>query len=95
MMREIFVAYVEQAGEILSEIKSAIQQNHQEIVSRAAHKLGGSSATCGITEVAATLKRLEHLGAAYTVDAANKLHQEAAAHLAEAEQFIQQYLDSI
>ena len=60
MFRTISADYLTQAEEILAEISDAIRENDSIAVTRLAHKLAGSSATCGMNALTSTLRELEN-----------------------------------
>ena len=61
LFAEISGQYVAQAEEILTEIEAAIEDEDHVRVSQLAHKLAGSSATCGMNAVVDSLQQLENL----------------------------------
>ncbi len=79
MFRQIATDYLRQAEEILDEIGSAISSGAEENVRLLAHKLSGSSSTCGMTPIAATLRLLENGSTATAPD----LHRTALDQLGE------------
>lgn len=61
LLKEISDQYLDQAELILTEIEAAIENDDHVQVSQLAHKLVGSSATCGMNGIVASLQKLEIL----------------------------------
>lgn len=61
LLREIANQYLEQAEEILAEMEDCIQRSDHVSLRQLAHKLVGSSATCGMTAIIDPLRSMEHL----------------------------------
>ncbi|HEX5790926.1 MAG TPA: response regulator [Luteolibacter sp.] len=61
LLQEISRQYLEQAEEILDEMEDAIHCGDHDRISKLAHKLAGSSATCGMVGVVAQLRAIEAL----------------------------------
>ena len=59
-VRDLVDVYLDQADELIGSLHAAIQANSASDVARWAHKLGGSSATCGMTGIVTPLHELEH-----------------------------------
>ena len=62
MIEMISRDFISQAEEILNDISTAVQSSSIEDIGRFAHKLRGSSSTCGMNHLADTLSQLENLG---------------------------------
>lgn len=77
MFRRIAADYLEQAEEILGMMLLAIENREQEELTRLAHKLGGSSATCGMTCIVPTLAKMEQMGEAFEQSIASDLQSQA------------------
>ena len=61
LLQDICGQYVVQADQIINELDAAIEDEDQVRVRQLAHKLAGSSATCGMNAVVGPLQRLEIL----------------------------------
>jgi PAS domain S-box-containing protein len=81
IFRRIVADYLEQAQEILALMVLAIEKRDPQELSRLAHKLGGSSASCGMTCIVPTLAKLERMGAAFQATIASDLQRQASRHL--------------
>ncbi len=91
MFRRIAADYLEQAEEILALISLAIDRRDPEEIHRLAHKLGGSSASCGIVALAEPLARLERMGDGFQPALANDLQQQAFRHLHQVRRFFAEH----
>jgi HPt (histidine-containing phosphotransfer) domain-containing protein len=60
VMRELMDLFVDQATEIWSRLSSAMTSGDCETVRRAAHKLAGSCASCGLPALTVALRDLEN-----------------------------------
>ena len=63
-LRELVNLYLSESAELMGSLRSAVQAGSAEQVEWAAHKLGGSSATCGMIGIVAPLRELERSGRA-------------------------------
>ena len=61
-VRDLVRLYLTQAEELMNRLQAALQSRSAADVARVAHKLGGSSSTCGMTGIVAPLRELEQLG---------------------------------
>ena len=61
LLQDICGQYVDQADQIINELDAAIEDEDQVRVRHLAHKLAGSSATCGMNAVVKPLQALENL----------------------------------
>ena len=91
MFRHISAEYLEQAEEILAHISLAIDRRDPVEIHRLAHKLGGSSASCGIVALAEPLARLERMGDAFQTSLASGLRQQAVQSLQQVRRFLTNY----
>jgi two-component system sensor histidine kinase/response regulator len=94
MYRQIVHDYLEQAEEILSEMVLAIEARSAGDIRELAHKLCGSSGSCGMQAIVPPLKRLEQLGQAAQFDRAHELHQDAVRQLNRIRVFLAGHLPS-
>jgi CheY-like chemotaxis protein len=88
MYRQIVRDYLEQAGEILSDMALAIEDRSAKEVRELAHKLCGSSGSCGMQSIVSPLRRLEQLGREGQLEGAHELHQEAVRQLNHIRRFL-------
>ncbi len=87
LLREISQQYLDQAEEILAEMESAIHAGNHDATRKLAHKLAGSSATCGMVAIVDPLRALESLNATQTSEAL-RLHQQSVHQLARIRAFL-------
>jgi len=92
MFRQLTRDYLDQAEEILSGIVLAIERRSATEIRRLAHKLGGSSSTCGMRAIVAPLARLERIGEASQFDLARELYQDAVHQLSCIRRFLTRQL---
>ena len=88
MFRQIVHEYLEQAEEILSAMVLAIEALSAERIRDLAHKLCGSSDSCGMQAIVPPLRRLERLGQAAQFDRAHEIHQDAVRQLNRIRRFL-------
>ncbi len=88
MFRRIANDYLVQAEEILALMSIAIGKRDRSGIHHLAHKLGGSSASCGITAMVEPLSRLEHMGEVFQPVIASDLHQQASTSLVHVRHFL-------
>ncbi len=88
MFRRIANDYLVQAGEILALMCIAIDKRDRQQIHHLAHKLGGSSASCGITAMLEPLARLEHMGETFQPVIARNLYQQASTNLLKVRHFL-------
>jgi HPt (histidine-containing phosphotransfer) domain-containing protein len=63
-LRRLVNIYLTQAVPLLDDLQTALDKNAPEAVAQAAHKLVGSSASCGVQAFNHSLRELERLGQA-------------------------------
>ncbi len=91
--RRIAADYLEQAEEILALISHAIERRDPAKIRRLAHKLGGSSSTCGVVAIAEPLARLELMSNGFfQAPLANDLQQQAFQNLQVVRLFLDEHL---
>ena len=61
-IRELSRIFIEQSQGLLTALRGAVMAADAAEVSRLAHKLGGSSATCGMTAMVGPMRQLEAMG---------------------------------
>jgi len=79
--RRIASDYLEQAEEILALMVLAIERRDPLELSRLAHKLGGSSSSCGMTCIVPSLAKLERMVDIFHPSLATDLQLQASRHL--------------
>ena len=92
ILRELAGEYLAQAEDIIISIQQAIEQHSMKTVRLLAHKLGGSSSTCGITALVGPLGELEHLSDDSDFEAASELHGELKNRLEKTQLFLKHHL---
>jgi PAS domain S-box-containing protein len=93
-LRRLVNSYLEQAGALLINLEEAIRASSTQDVRRIAHKLVGSSSTCGMTAIVPALKRLEQMGEAGELGDAVRLHAESSRQLERVRCFVEDYLNA-
>jgi CheY-like chemotaxis protein len=88
MFRQISSDYLEQAEEILALIALALEKRDSDEIHQLAHKLGGSSASCGMTAIIPALSRLEQMGSNFQLVLATDLQQQAVRALGRIRRFL-------
>jgi HPt (histidine-containing phosphotransfer) domain-containing protein len=63
-IRRLVNIYLTQAAPLLEALRAAIETNSGDALARAAHKLVGSSISCGVQAFTEPLRKLERLGQA-------------------------------
>ena len=95
MFRQLVTDYLDQAEEILTAMVLAIEGRSAAEIRMLAHKLGGSSASCGMRAILEPLNRLERLGEAAQFDRAHHFHQDAVRQLNLIRRFFARQLSAI
>jgi CheY-like chemotaxis protein/HPt (histidine-containing phosphotransfer) domain-containing protein len=85
--KQLIKDYLTQAEEILTDMKSVIHAGNFEDMRRLAHKLAGSSASCGMNAVVPTLREIEALSVSNS-DQAFPLYEETVRQLKEMREFL-------
>jgi HPt (histidine-containing phosphotransfer) domain-containing protein len=93
MFRSLAHDYLAQADEILTSMAQAIQRRSAGELHQLAHKLRGSSSTCGMRAIVDPLAQLEQIGKASLLELAVEVHQDAVGQLWRIRQFLGRYLD--
>jgi signal transduction histidine kinase/PleD family two-component response regulator/HPt (histidine-containing phosphotransfer) domain-containing protein len=88
--RSLTQFFLEQAGELLQDLGSAIQSSGLPEIERLAHKLAGASASCGMVAMVRPLRELEDSARCgeLTAAQAQQLFQETRRRCSETEQFL-------
>ncbi len=87
-LRELVDLYLEQTGEQINQIETAIRDNKPDDVRREAHSCGGASATLGMMRLGRILKELENQGKAKALTTAATLCTEAREELFRVREFL-------
>ena len=87
LFSEISQQYLVQAEEILSDMDKAIHTGNHDETCKLAHKLAGSSATCGMIAIVEPLRSLECLNSNQTSEAL-LLHHQAVFQLSRIREFL-------
>ncbi|MES2981307.1 MAG: response regulator [Verrucomicrobiota bacterium] len=93
MLIELCRDYLIQAQEILTELGTAIEQNHQQNIRLLSHKLGGSSSTCGMDAIVSPLSKIEHIAADAAPGTVHVLYKNCIAQLSAIHGFLEHHLD--
>ena len=67
-LQELIQLYIDQTEIYLTELKTATDNGQPEQMRRVAHSAAGSSATCGMVQLAALLRKIEHAAQDNRVD---------------------------
>ncbi|NND97415.1 MAG: response regulator [Pirellulaceae bacterium] len=67
-VRELAATFIDEAGNLMSQLRSAVDRQDQEIVHRSAHTLKGSATVFGASEVADAALEIELLAAKGKID---------------------------
>lgn len=67
-LRELIHLYINQTEIYLIDLKTATDNGQPEQMRRVAHSAAGSSATCGMVQLAALLRKIEHAAQENRVD---------------------------
>lgn len=90
LINEILELYFSQTHEMLDEIKSAIAVGDAERIYRAAHKVLGSSATCGMDAVVPAFRELEQAGKSGNLENTQSFLNEAEQRFDELKNYLQE-----
>ena len=91
-LRNLIRSYLKHADETLAGLNEAIRKGAAADVRHLAHKMAGSSATCGMTAVVAPLRELEQMGERGELKGASELHAVAVRQLDRIRDFVSHYL---
>lgn len=92
VLRQLSEEYLAQSEDIINAIQQAIEDRSMESARLLAHKLRGSSCTCGITILVEPLGKLEHLSDDSDFETATELHQEIKNGLEKTRAFLNHHL---
>ncbi len=94
-MRRLIDIYLNQAAPMLNELDAAIQAKAAGDVARLAHKLVGSSISCGVQAFTQPLRELERLGNEGDVSRANALFDDVRRKFPRVQSAFDQFLQTI
>jgi HPt (histidine-containing phosphotransfer) domain-containing protein len=94
-VRELVELYLTQAEQLMKRIEAGLQAGSAKEVEQAAHKLCGSSASCGIESVVAPLRELERMGREGHLGEATPKFAEAVRQMERARHSLGQHLESV
>ena len=94
-MKQLVDLYLTQAVPILDGLKEAIQTNSSGDVARIAHKLIGSSLSCGVEAFTQPLRELERLGREDNLAGASSLFEDVRHKLPRVKIAFAQFLQTI
>jgi len=94
-MRRLIGIYLSQAAPMLDELDAAIQAKVGSDVARVAHKLVGSSISCGVQAFTLPLHELERLGHGGDLSQANALFNDIRHKLPAVQSAFDQFLETI
>ena len=87
--------YLKQAGPMLDGLGQAIQTNSSGEVARLAHKLVGSSVSCGVEAFTKSLRELERLGHEGDLSGANALFEDVRHKFPRVQDVFTQYVQTL
>ncbi len=91
-IQELIHLYLTQAVSLLDGLKEAIQTSSSGDVARIAHKLVGSSVSCGVDAVTLPLRELERLGREGDLSGANALFDDVRRKFSSVQNVFTQFL---
>jgi HPt (histidine-containing phosphotransfer) domain-containing protein len=91
-LNDLAKLYFEQAGDIMAALVVALEKRSAPDVNYLAHKLAGSSLSCGMSAMAAPLRELEARGRRGDLTGADAFMAQAAANLEIVRAAVQDYL---
>jgi PAS domain S-box-containing protein len=94
-IRRLVEIYLGQAAPLLVELQLAIDASAPERVSEAAHKLVGSSISCGVQALTASLRKLEERGDAGDLTGAGALLDDARQIFLRVEKLLNKFLQEL
>jgi signal transduction histidine kinase/CheY-like chemotaxis protein/HPt (histidine-containing phosphotransfer) domain-containing protein len=94
-MRRLIDLYLTQAAPMLNELDAAIQAKAGGDIARLAHKLVGSSISCGVQAFTQPLRELERIGHEGDVSRANALFDDVRRNFPRVQSAFNQFLETI
>jgi PAS domain S-box-containing protein len=94
-IRQLVDMYLTQTVSLLADLQAAIQTNSADALAQAAHKLGGSSVSCGVQAFTGPLRELERLGQANDLTGAAALFDQVRQTFPRVRLFLDQFLQDL
>ena len=94
-LRRLIEKYLKDAGQMMEELSEAVREQKPDEIRRCAHKLGGTSATCGIKGMVAILQELEKNGKMGNASGCRALFTEAIAKFEQVQKFLAEHLQKM
>jgi len=91
-LQELAKLYFDQAGEIMPDLRAALEKRSAGDVNYLAHRLAGASLSCGMSAMVAPLRELERRGRSGDLTGADEFMVQAAANLETVRAAVQEYL---
>lgn len=87
--------YLTQAVSLLADLQAAVETNSADALAQAAHKLAGSSVSCGVQAFTGPLRELERLGQANDLAGAAALFDQVRQMFPRVRLFLNQFLQDL
>jgi len=94
-LRSLVERYFRESGEMMKSLGSAVEAGSAADIRRWAHKLGGTSATCGMIALVAPLHEMEKMSQAGDVSQSAALFGEVVVRLSQMQQFLAEHLETL
>jgi PAS domain S-box-containing protein len=94
MLRRLSHDYIEQADEILASMALALERRSLDEIRQLAHKLGGSSSSCGMRALVQPLAKLEQIREISQLPLARELHQDTLRQISRIRRFLSLHLEN-
>jgi two-component system sensor histidine kinase/response regulator len=89
--RELIDLYLKESHNLIEALGAAIRSGAVKDIERLAHKLIGSSATCGMTAILPSLRELERMGRSGRLTGAEQMYADAIRQLNRIQEFLSGY----
>jgi HPt (histidine-containing phosphotransfer) domain-containing protein len=87
--------YLTQTVSLLADLQAAVETNSADALAQAAHKLAGSSVSCGVQAFTGPLRELERLGQANDLTGAAALFDQVRQMFPRVRLFLNQFLQDL
>ena len=94
-LRGLIDRYLRETGEMMESLGAAVEAASAADIRRWAHKLGGTSATCGMTALLPPLRELEKRSQAGDISLSATLFGEVIVRLSQTQEFLKQHLETV
>ena len=94
-LRSLVERYSREAGEMIASLSAAVEAASASEIRRWAHKLGGTSATCGMIALVAPLREMEKRSHAGDLSQSATLFGEVVVRLSQMQQFLAEHLETL